>query len=138
MSKVSTYRIQRIEEQINRVFGDSPQAREMKAIALKSALEGWTEEEMKQYWEEKERDLAEIKERFPVANDMCYPVESITITNQGLLSNVIIGPPASYDVNGTIRIPGQGEVDRSENSTIEHEIRERDGVERGQEVADSL
>jgi hypothetical protein len=123
MSRLQTQRELKISENIDRIFGNSLQARELKSIALKSALGQLTEQDMVQYWADKERDLAEIKERLPVANDLCHPIESFTVTNQPLLSNVVLEDSTSqYNVNGPTDVSEQREAGGNENPAIKHEV----------------
>jgi hypothetical protein len=122
MSTITTSREMKIVENINRILGNSPQAQEIKSIVLKAALGQMTEEDKIKYWEEKQRDLEEIKERMPVANDLALPVESITIVGEPLLSNTILGESSQYIVNGTADVSGQGETSRGENLAIKHKI----------------
>jgi len=122
MSSITTSREMKIVENINRILGNSPQSQEIKSIVLKAALGQMTEEDKIKYWEEKQRDLEEIKERMPVVNDLCHPVESITIVREPLLSNSILGESSQYIVNGTADVSGQRETGRGENLAIKHEV----------------
>lgn len=112
MSKIYSTRQVRIQNKLDRIFGNSPQGAELKAIALKAQTEGFSEEEMKEYWEEKEKEIAELKERMPVANDLALPVESKVFYVE--TSNLI--------VNGTIDVSGQREDGRCENPAIKYEV----------------
>lgn len=115
-------RTKRIEERLDRIFGNSPQAAELKALALKAQTEGFSEEEMKEYWDEKEREIAELKERMP-DTDLALPVESITY----------FGPPpiqSNLIVNGTFDVSGQREDGGCKNPAIKHEVVCGDGIER--------
>ena len=121
MSKIITFREQKIKERIDRIFGNSPQVQELKSIALKSALGELTEEDGREFWENKQRDLEEIKARMPVANDLCLPTESITIVGAPLMSNALLGE-SQYIVNGSADVSGQREIGGSQNPTIKHEV----------------
>jgi hypothetical protein len=121
MSKIYSTRDKRIKEQLDRVFGNSPQAEELKAIAFKAQTEGITDEEAKQFWDDKQREIDELKERMPVANDLALPVESVTYYGK-IDSNLI--------VNGTVTVSGCGEDDRCQNPAIKHEVFFGDVAER--------
>jgi len=121
-------REQRIRARIDSVFGNSPQAQELKSIALKSALGQLTEDVMKQYWVEKERDLAELKERMPDVNDLALPTESIVVVGEPLMSNVILGEPQQI-IDGRHDLFKSGEDDRSENIATFNKIVGGDGIE---------
>ena len=118
---IISLREQRIRAKIDSVFGNSPQAQELKSIALKSALGQLTEDVMKQYWEEKERDLTELKERMPDVNDLALPTESIVIVGEPLMSNVILGEPQQIK-NGEDTIFGYGEDNRNKSPPTIYEI----------------
>lgn len=105
----------RIQEKLDRLFGNGPQAAELKAIALKAQTEGFSEEEMREYWENKEREIAELKERMPCNDDLALPVESITY----------YGPPpiqSNLIVNGTFDVSGERENGGCKNPAIKHEV----------------
>ena len=89
MSKIITAKEQRIREKIDRIFGNSEAAQELKSIALKSALGELTEEDMVEYWKNKEEEIREIKERMP-DTDLALPTESVVILDKPLMSNTII------------------------------------------------
>jgi len=115
MSKIYSTRQLRIQNKLDRIFGNSPQAVELKSIALKAQTEGFSEEEMKEYWDEKEKDIAELKERMPVANDLALPVESKTFYGSAPIESNLI-------VNGTIDVSGQGKDGGRENPAIKYEV----------------
>lgn len=116
MSKIVSVKEQRIRERIDKIFGDSVAAQELKSIALKAALDELTEEDAREYWRNKEEEIRELKERMPEI-DLALPTESITIVGQPLLSNIIMGEP---EINGVSR---QGETNRDESSPIIYEIK---------------
>lgn len=115
MSKIISSKEQRIRERINKIFGDSVAAQELKSIALKSALNELTEEDAIEYWKNKEEEIKELKERMP-DTDLALPTESTTIVGQTLLSNIIMGEPEN---NG---ISGQGEISRDKGAATVYEI----------------
>jgi hypothetical protein len=135
MSKILTTQEQRIRDRIDKVFGDSVAAQELKSIALKSALGELTEDVMTEYWENKNKDLAQIKERMPVVNDLALPVESITIIGEPLLSNTILGEPEdNYNINGTIDVSRHREDGGNQNLAIKHEVISGDFTERQSKI----
>ena len=135
MSKIITTKEQRIRDRIDRVFGNSAAAQELKSIALKSALGELNEEVMKEFWENKNKDLEEIKERMPVANDLALPFESTSIIGEPLLSNTILGEPTdNYNINGTIDISRQREDGGNQNLAIKHEVISGDFAERKSKI----
>jgi hypothetical protein len=138
MSEIYSAREERIKKHLDRVFGNSPQAAELKSIALKAQLDKLTDDDARKYWEEKQRDLEEIKRLMPEVNELALPQPSITITNQPLLSNTILGEPPQYIVNGTITVSGQGEVDRCEDTAIKHEVVSGNTVKWEYEISDSV
>lgn len=138
MSKIHTTREQRIRDHIDRVFGHSVAAQEMKTIALKSALGELTDEDGKRFWEEKEKDLAQIKELMPVANDLALPVESTVIIGKPLLSNSILGEPQQLTINGQFAVSEQREAGGCQSSSIKYEIIGGDSSERVDEITYSI
>jgi hypothetical protein len=128
MSVIYSTRNERIKENLDRIFGDSIQGRELKAICLKAQTEGFTEEEMKKYWDDKEKEIAELKERMPVVGDLALPVES----------KVFYAESSNLIVNGTIDVSERGEDGRGENPAIKHEVISGDTTERGQKITYSL
>lgn len=138
MSKIHTTREQRIRDHIDRVFGHSVAAQEMKSIALKSALGELTDEDGKRFWEEKEKDLAQIKELMPVANDLALPVESTVIIGKPLLSNSILGEPQQLTINGQFAVSEQREAGGCQSSSIKYEIIGGDSSERVDEITYSI
>jgi hypothetical protein len=135
MSKIITSKEQRIREHIDRIFGDSIASQELKSIALKSALGELNEEIMREYWENKNKELAEIKERMPIANDLALPVESKVIIGEPLLSNTILGEPTdNYIINGTIDVSRQREDGGNQNIAIKHEVIIGDFTERKSKI----
>lgn len=110
MSKIVSGKEKRIRERIDRIFGDSPAGAELKAIALKAALDELTEEDAREYWRNKEEEIRELKERMP-ETDLALPSESVAIVGQPLLSNIIMG---EID-NG---LSGEGEINRDKSSAI--------------------
>ena len=121
MSKLYSTRDARIKQNLDRVFGDSPQAQELKSIALKAQTEGLTDEDIERYWKDKELEIQELKERMPEIGDLAMPTESITYYGK-MASNLI--------VNGTITVSGCGEDDRCQNLAIKHEVVFGDNSER--------
>lgn len=138
MSKIHTTREQRIRDHIDRVFGHSVAAQEMKTIALKSALGELTDEDGKRFWEEKEKDLAQIKELMPVANDLALPVESTVIIGKPLLSNSMLGEPQQLTINGQFAVSEQREAGGCQSSSIKYEIIGGDSSERVDEITYSI
>jgi len=138
MSKFYTTREQRIREHIDRVFGHSVAAQELKSIALKSALGELTEEDGKKFWEEKEKDLAEIKQLMPEANDLALPTDSTVIVGKPLLSNTILGEPQQIIVNGCVAVSEQREAGRCEGITIINQVKCGDSSQRVDEITYSI
>jgi hypothetical protein len=112
MSAIYNTKTLRIKNHLDRIFGNSPQAEELKAISLKAQTDGFTEEEAREYWENKEKEIAELKERMPDVGDLALPVESKVFYTE--TSNLI--------VNGTIDVSGQGKDGGCEGSPIKHEV----------------
>lgn len=136
MSKLITTKEQRIRESIDRIFGNSVASQELKSIAIKSALGELDEDVAKEFWENKNKELEEIKLRMPDVNDLALPVECKTIVGEPLLSNTILGQPDenNYNVNGTVDVSHEREYDRSENASIKHEVIVGDTSERGLKI----
>jgi hypothetical protein len=128
MSKLFSTRDARIKEKLDRLFGNSPQAEELKAIALKAQTTGLTDEDIKEYWEEKEKEIAELKERMPDVGDLALPVQSVTF----------YGDESQVIVNGTVDVSGEREDGGHKNPSIKHEVVCGDITERGQEVTCNL
>jgi len=138
MSKLYTTREQRIRDHIDKVFGHSVAAQEMKSIALKSALGELTEEDGKRFWEEKEKDLEEIKRLMPVANDLALPVESTVIVGKPLLSNSILGEPQQLIINGQFAVSEQREAGGCQSSSAKYKIVGGDSSQRVDEITYSV
>jgi hypothetical protein len=136
MSKLITTKEQRIRESIDRIFGNSVAAQELKSIALKSALGELNDEVMKEYWETKNKDLEEIKQQMPDVNDLALPYDCKVIVGEPLLSNTILGEPESnnYEINGTVDVSRQREDGGNQNNSIKHEVISGNITERGQKV----
>lgn len=107
-------RTKRIEEKLDRIFGNGPQASELKALALKAQTEGFSEEDIRQYWQDKEKEISELKERMPDA-DLALPFESITYYGTAPIQSNLI-------VNGTFDVSGQREDGGCKNPAIKHEV----------------
>lgn len=81
---MTSLREKQIRAQIERIFGDSPVAEEMKRIVLKANTEGFTPEEIEAYTKQKEEDIRQInlffaqepieetKEEIPLENRTIY------------------------------------------------------------------
>jgi len=147
MSKIVSTKEQRIRAKLDNIFGNSVSAQELKSIALKSALEGWTDDEKDEFWKNKQADLDELKEAMPDANDLGLPVPSIvmyadqknqehavsySITDSHDLSASII------EVNGTFDISRQREASGDKNPSIKYEVFEWNPSERKSEISDVL
>lgn len=88
---METFKQKQLKDQINRIFGNSPQAEEMKQIVLKANTVGFTEEEIKEYQRKKEEDLKMICEFFdPELSKLPLTEESKVIENK-IFSNELIG-----------------------------------------------
>jgi hypothetical protein len=145
MSKIVSTKEQRIRAKLDNIFGNSVAAQELKSIALKSALEGWSDDEKADFWKNKQADLDELKEA--TENDLALPTESIvmyadqknqehavsySITDSHDLSASII------EVNGTFELQREREDGRNENASIKYEVFEWNPSERESQITDEL
>ena len=133
MSKIVSTREQRLRDKLDNIFGNSVAAQELKSIALKSALEGWTDEEKEEYWKTKQAELDELKEAMPEVNSLAIPIPCEVIYGElkHNSSNSIL-------VNGRIDISGEREVGGNKNPSIKHEVIKWDSSQREQEISDVL
>jgi len=85
-----------LKKQVDRIFGSSPQAEEIKAIVIKANTTGYTQDEINAYIRQKEEDLKAILDYFVLPNEPT--VESKTIYDR-ILSTSIIEEDAKPDRN---------------------------------------
>lgn len=139
MSAIYSTRTARIKENLDRIFGNSPQAEELKSIALKAQTEGITDEDARLFWEQKEKEIAELKERMPDVGDLALPFECKTFYGEEV-NHISRGEEemlayslredssnpfkceSQLIVNGTIDVSGQREDGGCKNPAIKHEV----------------
>jgi len=143
--KIQSTKEQRIRAKLDNIFGHSVAAQELKSIALKSALEGWTDDEKDEFWKNKQADLDELKEA--TDNDLALPTESIVMyadqKNQEHAVSYSISDShdlsaSIIEVNGTFDLSGQREDGRNENASVEYKIFEWNPSERESQITDEL
>jgi hypothetical protein len=61
---MATFREKQLKNMIDKIFGNSPQAQEMKDIVFKANTEGFTQEEIEQYKQKKLEDIQLINDFF--------------------------------------------------------------------------
>jgi len=61
---MESFKVKQLKSQLDLIFGNSEQAKEMKEIVLKANTVGFTEEEINEYKKKKEEDIGAIENFF--------------------------------------------------------------------------
>lgn len=84
---MESFKEKQLKKQVDRLFGNSPQAEEIKSIVIRANTVGYTQEEIDSYVKQKEEDLKAILDYFDQPN--METTESKTIYNK-LFSNELL------------------------------------------------
>lgn len=84
---MESFKEKQLKKQVDRLFGNSPQAEEIKSIVIRANTVGYTQEEIDSYVKQKEEDLKAILDYFDHPN--METTESKTIYNK-LFSNELL------------------------------------------------
>lgn len=94
---MESFKEKQLKKQVDRIFGNSPQAQEIKAIVLKANTTGYTQEEIDAYVKQKEADLKEILDFFELPNEST--IESTTIYNKIYSNDILSNGESSGNEN---------------------------------------
>ena len=122
-------REKQLREKLDKMFGTSMVSFEFKEAIIKAQLGDLTEEEIREYQEEKERELNEFKALLGPPGDLALPVEGYSV--QGFKSAECIENDDS--IRGPTGIFEGREDDRSEGATAVNQEQCGDTSERVRE-----
>lgn len=74
---MASFKEKQLKKKIDEMFGNSPQAEEIKNIVLKANTTGFTEKEIEEYKRQKEEDLKAILVHFQLPNGLSVPSQVI-------------------------------------------------------------
>lgn len=74
---MASFKEKQLKKKIDEMFGNSPQAEEIKNIVLKANTTGFTEKEIEEYKRQKEEDLKAILDHFQLPNEPSVPSQVI-------------------------------------------------------------
>ena len=75
---MESFKVKQLKSHLDKVFGNTPQAEEMKAIVLKAQTTGFTEEEIEAYKKQKEQEIQAFNDFFGTdPPEPCVPSQVI-------------------------------------------------------------
>jgi len=90
---MESFKIKQLKSHLDKVFGNSPQAEEMKQIVFKAQTTGYTDEEIEAYKKQKEEEIQAFNDFF--GTDPPLPtVESQVIVGKIFSNEILDDKPA--------------------------------------------
>jgi hypothetical protein len=106
-------REKQLREKLDKMFGTSMVSFEFKEAIIKANLDELTEQDIREYQEEKERELNEFKAMLGPAGDLALPVEGYSVQGFKSLECIENDDP----IRGTTGIYERREDDGSQGAT---------------------
>lgn len=94
---MATFREKQLKNMIDKIFGNSPQAQEMKDIVFQANTKGFTEEEIEEYKQKKEKDIQMINDFFKCDTNEEEIVETKTIYGRIISNEILDDKPEATD-----------------------------------------